>query len=136
MKKTVIIAAIILCIPLLYSCKNKTQQLLTKKWDCIKVDNLNLENDRFQNQQDSIDNLKVMTTLESLSWTFKGKHEYECTLAGRVMIKGSYGISEDGTTLICTPETMNSINRYTIRQLTENELVLSSPPLVLYFKPH
>lgn len=136
MKKILITATATLCILLLYSCQNKTQQLLTKKWDCIKVDNLDLGSDRIQNLQDSIGNLKVMAALESLSWTFKENHEYECTVAGRVMIKGSYGISEDGGTLICTPETKNSINRYTIRQLSENELVLGSPPLVLYFKPH
>jgi hypothetical protein len=136
MKKILIIATATLGILFLNSCQNKTQQLLTKKWDCIRVDNLDLGSDRFQNQQDSIDNLNVMAALESLSWTFKENHEYECTVAGRVMIKGSYGISEDGAMLICTPETKNSINRYTIRQLSENELVLGSPPLVLYFKPH
>lgn len=138
MKKMVSIAIVSLFVAFLHSCKSKTQQLLTKKWDCIKVENLDLGGDRFQNPQDSINTMQIMAALESLNWTFKDKHEYECSIAGNVMIKGTYGLTEDGKTLVCTPDTKNTLNRYTITLLTENDLVLSTgnPPLVLHFKPH
>lgn len=138
MKKIAGIALITLFIPLLHSCKSKTQQLLTKKWDCIKVENLDLGSDRFQNPQDSINTVQVMAALESLNWTFKDNHEYECSIAGKVMVKGNYGLTDDEKTLVCTPGTKNTINRYSIHTLTENDLVLSTgnPPLVLHFKPH
>ncbi|HMU09555.1 MAG TPA: hypothetical protein PKC54_06080 [Ferruginibacter sp.] len=121
-----------------HSCKSKTQQLLSKKWDCIKVDNLDIGTDRFQSPQDSINTVQVIAALESLIWTFKDNHEYECAIAGKVMIKGNYGLTDDEKTLICTPDTKNTINRYTITVLTETDLVLSTgnPPLVLHFKPH
>jgi len=140
MKKPVIISATVLCIFFFHSCQNKTQQLLTKKWDCIKVENLDLANERFQGPEDSISTVQLIAALESLSWIFKEDHAYECTIGSRVTVKGTYGIMDDGRTLICTPDTRNTINRYTINTLTENDLVLSSStgnaPLVLHFKPH
>lgn len=127
-----------LFVLLLHSCKSKTQQLLSKKWDCIKVDNLDIGTDRFQSPQDSINAVQVIAALESLNWTFKDNHEYECAIAGKVMVKGNYGLTDDEKTLVCTPDTKNTINRYSIHTLTENDLVLSTgnPPLVLHFKPH
>jgi len=140
MKKTVIILAVTLCILQLHSCQSKTQELLTKKWDCVKVENLDLGNERFQNAQDSINNLQLISALETLNWTFKDNHEYECAIGSRVTVKGTYGLMDDGKTLVCTPDTKNTINRYTINTLTENDLVLSNsagnPPLVMHFKPH
>ena len=140
MKKSVIIPAAVLYIFLFHSCQNKTEQLLTRKWDCMKVENLDLANERFQSAQDSINTVQLIATLETLNWTFKDDHEYECAIGGQVTVKGTYGLTDDGKTLICTPDTKNTINRYTIITLTENDLVLStstgSPPLVLHFKPH
>lgn len=138
MKKATFISVAILCSFLLHSCQSKTQELLTKKWDCIKVENLDLGNERFQDQQDSVNNLKLMATLETLTWTFKDNHEYECAIGSRVTVKGTYGLTEDGKTIICTPDTKNSVNRYAITTLTDNDMLLSTgnPPLVLHFKPH
>ena len=136
MKKTISIFTVVMCVLFFYSCKNKTQQLLTKKWDCVKVDNLDLGNEPAAGLQDSINNQKIIAAMESLTWTFKDNHEYECSIAGRVTVQGSYGITEDGKTVVCTPSTKNSINSYYIQTLTENDLVLSSALLVLHFKPH
>lgn len=140
MKKTGVILTIVLGMFFFNSCESKTQQLLTKKWDCIKVENLNIGNERFQSPQDSINTVQVIAALESLNWTFKDDHEYECAMGSRVMVRGNYGLMEDGKILVCTPDTKNSVNRYTIKTLTENDLVLSSyennTPLVLHFRPH
>ncbi|HQQ99297.1 MAG TPA: hypothetical protein PLA61_00595 [Ferruginibacter sp.] len=120
------------------SCRNETEQLLTRKWDCVKVENLELSDGMHQNPEDSLNTARTIAVLETLSWTFKSNHEYECAAAGRVLTQGTYGLAEDGKMLICTPSTRNNINRYIITVLNENELVLNSgfPPLVLHFKAH
>ncbi len=122
----------------LNSCSNKTEQLLTKKWDCVRVDNLNLTTGELPTRQDSLLTAQVIAALETLSWSFKEDHQYECSVGGKVMVHGSYGLMEDNKTLICTPSSQNNINRYTITLLTDDELVLSStdPPLVLHFRAH
>lgn len=121
-----------------FSCRNKTEQLLTKKWDCVKVDNLDLSTGEHQSKEDSLNTARVAAALETLNWTFKEDHQYECAVGSKVMVRGSYGLMEDGKTLICTPSSQNNINYYNITMLTENDLVLSSanPPLVLHFKAH
>ena len=101
----------------------------------MQVENLDLGSG-FQTKQDSINTVQVMAALQTLSWTFKDDHEYECSIGNKVMVEGTYGIMEDGKTLICTPSSKNNINSYTIQALTENDLILASPPLVLHFKPH
>lgn len=131
---------IVFTIILFSSCRNKTVVLLSKKWDCVKIENLDLGDPRFQSQQDSLSNIQLQSVLESLNWTFSTNGEYECAVAGNVTINGTYELLDKGKTLVCTPETKNSINRYTINSLTEYSLVLSSAtnnsPLVLHFKPH
>jgi len=66
--------------------------------------------------------------------------EYECAIDSRTTVKGTYEIQDDDKTLVCIPETKNSINVYLINALTENELILSSninnSRLVLHFRPH
>lgn len=138
MRKITIILAVALPAFLFTSCKDETEQLLTKKWDCVKVENLDLSNGGFQSRQDSLNSAQVIAALETLNWTFKEDHEYECAVGSRVMVKGTYGLMEDGKTIICTPDTKNNINRYNISTLTENDLVLRSanPPLVLHFRAH
>ena len=96
------------------SCQNKTEQLLTKKWDCIKVENLDLANERYQSPEDSASTVQLISALESLSWTFKEDHAYECAIGNRTTVKGTYGIMEDGKTIVCTPDTKNAVNRYAI----------------------
>lgn len=122
------------------SCRNKTVALLSKKWDCVKIENLDLGDPRFQSPEDSLNNIQLQSVLESLNWTFRENGEYECAVAGKVTINGTYELLDKGKTLVCTPETKNSVNRYTINNLTEYSLVLTSAannsPLVLHFKPH
>jgi hypothetical protein len=138
MKKSVTISTAVLYMLLFSSCQSKTEQLLIKKWDCIKVENPDLVNSRFQNAEDSINTVQLMSALESLTWTFKKGHQYECAVGNRITVTGTYGIMDDNKTLICTPDTKNSINRYTINTLTENDMILSNSmgniPLVLHFK--
>ena len=138
MRKTI---PLLIGIPMIFflgSCENKTVQLLSKKWDCIKVENLNTPTKGFESLEDSINTVQLHSVLESLSWTFTNTMEYECAVAGRVAVRGTYELTDDEKVLICTPLTRNTVNRYTIKTLTEYDLVLSSnasnSPLVLHFK--
>ena len=140
MKIKVFICTGLLLILFFSSCKNRTVQLLSKKWDCVKVENLDAGNTPFQTAQDSLNVIQLKTVLESLSWTFNSSMEYVSSVAGKPTIQGTYELLDDEKTLICTPASKNNINRYTINILTENDLVLRSntgnPPVILYFKPH
>jgi len=140
MKRTGFILIVVLAMFSFSSCQNKTIELLAKKWDCVKVENLNTGGTGFQSRQDSINSIQLQAVLESLSWTFKTTMEYECSVAGKVTISGTYELSDDDKVLVCTPSTKNTINRYTVNTLTENDLVLSSSagntPLILHFKPN
>jgi len=130
----------LLTISLLSSCQNKSVQLLSKKWDCVHVENLVPKDMQFQSAADSINNRQLQSVLQSLSWTFNNAMEYECAIDSRTTVKGTYEIQDDDKTLVCIPETKNSINVYLINALTENELILSSninnSRLVLHFRPH
>jgi hypothetical protein len=64
---------------------------------------------------------------------------YECTVNGRTTVEGKYELLENDKIMICTSGSGNSINRYIIKSLTENELVLGgnaeNASLVLHFRP-
>ena len=66
--------------------------------------------------------------------------KYECALNDRVTVQGKYELQGDDKILVCTPESGNSINRYIIKSLTADELVLAgnaeNQNVVLHFKPH
>ena len=140
MKKAVLILIGVWTMFFFSSCENKTVQLLSKKWDCVKVENLNTRSTGFLSPEDSINTIQLHSVLESLSWTFKNTMEYECAVAGRIAVYGTYELTDDEKVLVCTPSSKNTVNRYTINTLTEYDLVLSSntnsTPLILHFKSH
>jgi hypothetical protein len=123
----------------LASCQNKTKQLLQKKWDCVKVENLATVNKNFLSKEDSLVTARLEEALQSLSWEFNKNYTYQCRTSATVTVQGTYSISEDGKELTCTTQ-QNNINQYGIRTITDYELVLngytSSVPVVLYFRPH
>ncbi len=125
---------------MLVSCRNKTVQLLTKKWDCVQVDNIAPPNAKNLTAKDSADTEQLKSLLQSISWTFKDRMKYECALNDRVTVQGKYELQGNDKILICTPESKNSTNRYIIKTLTAGELVLAgnaeNQNLVLHFKPH
>jgi hypothetical protein len=133
---TLIISLAFLC----GSCHDKKIKLIAKKWDCVKVENLIPPDLQIKTAKDSASALQLQSMLQSLSWTFSENMEYECTVGGRTVIHGTYGLRENETVLICTPITKKSNNYYRINTLTEDDLVLrgnaSGIPLVLHFKPH
>jgi hypothetical protein len=139
MKKIIPILLFFVTLFFFNSCRNKTVQLLTKKWDCVQVDNIVPPGTIFLSPQDSANAEQLRSVLQSISWTFKGNMRYECTLNGRTTVEGKYELLEDDKIMICTSKSGNSINRYIIKSLTENELVLSgnaeNASLVLHFKP-
>ncbi len=124
----------------LTSCRNKTVILLTKKWDCVQVDNLVQPNTKGLSAKDSANAEQLKSVLLSLNWTFKDRMKYECALNDRVTVQGKYELQGDDKILVCTPESKSSINRYIIKSLTADELVLAgnaeNQNLVLHFKPH
>ena len=140
MKK--IISAFLFLITLIFfsSCRNKTIQLLTKKWDCVQVDNIVQPNAKMLSSKDSADAEQIKAVLLSLNWTFKSRMKYECALNETVTVQGKYELLENDKIMICTSESKNAVNRYIIKSLTENELILSgnaeNANLVLHFKPH
>ena len=139
MKKLMPLFLFFIALILFCSCRNKTVLLLTKKWECVQVENIIPPNTKFQSPQDSANSIQLHTLLQSLSWTFKNNMRYECAIGSRVTIKGKYGLMENDKIMVCTPETKNNINSYSIKVLTENELVLRSlndnSNIILHFKP-
>ncbi len=120
------------------SCRNKTVVLLTKKWDCVQVENILPPNGKYASFEDSVNTTLIHSALQSLNWTFKNNMGYECSLGSRVVLQGKYQLMDDDKVIILTPESSSSGNRYVINSLTEYELVLSgraeNKNLVLHFR--
>jgi PBP1b-binding outer membrane lipoprotein LpoB len=131
--------SILTIIILLASCQSKTEKLLIKKWDCVKVDNLDPIDTRFQTPKDSIETAAVEAAMKSLSWTFNKDGTYNTYAAGRMIVQGIYFINEKEKTLKLITGVNNNTNYYTINALSENEMVLSSEMnrknIVLHFLP-
>ncbi len=134
------LSLVVLICSIFTSCRNKTVILLTKKWDCVQVDNIVPPNTKMLTAKDSADAEQVKMLLLSLNWTFKDRMKYECALNDRVTVQGKYELLENDKMLVCTSESKSSINRYIIKSLTADELVLAgnaeNQNVVLHFKPH
>ncbi len=124
MKVLKFISLVLVTAVIIISCRNKTVVLLTKKWDCVQVDNIVPPDQKFLSKKDSVDADQLKTLLQSLSWTFKNNMRYECSINGRVTVEGKYELLEDDKIMICTPKSANVTNRYIIKSITENELTL------------
>jgi hypothetical protein len=129
----------ILLITFFASCQSKTEKLIIKKWDCVKVDNLEPVDTRFQNPEDSVKEAAVQAAMKSLSWSFNKDGTYNTFAAGRTIVQGTYFINEKEKSIKLITGVNSNINYYTINVLTENEMVLSSEVnrknIVLYFLP-
>ena len=140
MKKTGLSLILIITLLFFNACRNKTVQLLTKKWDCVQVDNIVPPNTKMLSSKDSADAEQLKSVLLSLNWTFKSRMKYECALNDRITVQGKYELLENDKIMVCTSDSKNAVNRYIIKSLTENELILSSnaenASLVLHFKPN
>jgi hypothetical protein len=123
---------------ILFSCQNKTQQLLQKKWDCTQVENLNLNTTKFQSVEDSVANTAIEQSLKQLSWTFTKPNIYQCKVGNAVSTEGTYQLNENDKLLLCTSSKNITVN-YNILSLTETELTLSANSnevnITLHFKP-
>lgn len=138
MKFFLAIATIIFALS---SCQNKTLHLLIKKWDCVKIENLDPVNTKkFASPEDSTAAAKIETALNELNWTFNKDLSYQCRIGDKTVTQGTYQITEDEKTLVCTPNSRNIVNRYSIIDITDDELVLSNQvnttSIILHFKPH
>ena len=122
----------------LNSCRNKTVELLAKKWDCVQVDNIVPPNTMLS-AKDSADSEQLKMLLQSLNWTFKNNMSYQCAINDRITVEGKYELLKNSKIMICTPVSENSINRYVIKSLTADELVLAgnaeNTNVVLHFRP-
>lgn len=90
--------------------------------------------------KDSADSEQLKILMQSINWTFKKDMSYECAINDRITVQGKYELLENDKIMICTPESGNINNRYIIKLLTANELVLAgnaeNTNVVLHFKPH
>lgn len=116
---------ILLSTVVFISCRNKTKQLLTKKWDCARVENLAPLSNKVISSGDSVMAIRMTNALKNLQWNFKNNMEYECSTGGMVTAKGIYSFTSDNKSIICT-STRDNIAIYDILELTENELVLKN----------
>jgi len=124
MKKLIPLFLLFFVLFFFSSCRNKTVILLTKKWDCVQVDNIVPPNAKNLTAKDSADTEQLKSLLQSISWTFKDRMKYECALNDRVTVQGKYELQGNDKILVCTSESKNSKNRYIIKSLTADELVL------------
>jgi hypothetical protein len=140
MKKIISLFVLFFVLILFSSCRNKTVILLTKKWDCVQVENIVPPDTKSLTAKDSVNAEQVKMLLLSLNWTFKDRMKYECALNDRITVQGKYELQGNDKILVCTPESKNSMNRYIIKLLTADELVLAgnaeNQNVVLHFKPH
>ncbi|MBP6430555.1 MAG: hypothetical protein KA319_02225 [Ferruginibacter sp.] len=129
----------IILITFIASCQSKTEKLLVKKWDCVKVENLDPVDTRFQTPEDSVKVAAVDAAMKSLSWTFNKDGSYNTTAAGRTIVQGIYFINEKEKTLKLITSVNSNTNYYTINTITENEMILTSEVnrknIVLRFLP-
>jgi len=139
-KRSINIFLLILLPVILCSCRNDTVHLLTKKWECVQVENMVPPGIKFTSPEDSVNALQLQALVRSLNWTFKKNMRFECAVGERITLTGRYELHESDKVLVCISESKNSINRYHISVLSENELVLKSLSgyngLVLHFKPY
>lgn len=128
----------ILIILTLASCTNKTVQQLSKKWDCVQIENLQPIDTKFQSPEDSAKAIQVQSALKELNWTFTKDLEYRCSIGERVTTSGTYKLADNDKTLICT--STNNVNSYTIKALSDQELQLSNTvngtEITMHFRPH
>ena len=140
MKKANNIALFCFSLIVLFSCQNKTVNLLSKKWDFEKMDNVDTENKKFTSPEDSVATVNMQMAMKLLSWEFKKNMDYECSVGNRVATQGTYELSENDKILTMTPKSKNNINNYTIKVLTENELVLNGladgAMVTMHFRAH
>lgn len=132
-----------LIIPLVFiftSCQNKTKRLITKKWDCVQVENLAPIDKNFINKEDSAIALKIEEALTALNWTFNANNTYQCSVGSKITVQGFYEIKQDNSLLTCTTLNTNAVNNYLISNISETELTLTSTgtaiPLILHFRPN
>jgi hypothetical protein len=133
MKSSLIFFILFVNIIFFSSCQSKNEKLIVKKWDCIKIENLDPIDTKYQTPEDSIKNARVEAALKSLSWTFTKDGSYSTSIAGITNVQGTYNLNNN--LLTCT--TANNENNYEIKVLTENELTLSgatnSKPVFMHF---
>jgi hypothetical protein len=140
MKKLMPLFLVFFVLMFFNACRNKTVMLLTKKWDCVQADNIVPPDTKMLSAKDSANLEKLKLVLQSINWTFKSNMRYECAVGERVTVQGKYELLENDKIMICTPKSKNSSNRYIIKSLTADELVLAgnaeNTNVVLHFRPH
>jgi hypothetical protein len=140
MKRSIPIFLLFMLPVIFYSCRNETVHLLTKKWECVQVENMIPPGNPFTSPEDSVNAIQLQSLVSTLNWTFKINMRFECAVGDRITLKGKYELHESDKVMVCISESKNSINRYHISALSENELVLKSLSgyngLVMHFKPY
>ncbi len=122
------------------SCQNKTVEQLSKRWDYVKMDNVNTTPQKFTSVEDSVAAVNMEAATKLLTWTFKKDKTYECAVGNKVATYGTYELSENDKVLTLTPSTKTNVRTYNINTLANGELVLSSVTdnvtVTLHFREH
>lgn len=125
---------------LLASCQDKAVKMISRRWDCVKIENLQPIDTKFQSREDSVKAIQIQNALLELNWTFTTGKEYRCSIADRTTTSGTYTFEDNGKILTLTPSTANNINSYSVRVLTEQELQLANmvngTEIIMHFRPH
>lgn len=140
MKRSLFLIPTLFLLLCFSACRNKTVLLLTKKWDCVQVENIIPPGTKMLSAKDSAEAEQLKILLVSLNWTFKKNMRYECAINDRITTQGRYELIEEDKIMLCIPDSKNGINRYIIRSVSENDLVLSgnadNTNIIMHFKPH
>jgi hypothetical protein len=125
---------------LFVACRNKTASYLCRKWDCVKLENMDAITKSIRSPEDSAGIVNFEKLATDLSWTFNSDKTYQCMTGSRITSKGSFALLDNGKTIACTSDSKNSNNIYSIVQLSDEDLVISNTvngiPLVMHFRPH
>ena len=106
----------------------------------MRIDNIDMMDRRPLTADDSAEEVNLRSAMQLLNWTFRKDKTYQCAVGNRVATEGQYAVSGDDSTLTMMPSSKSGIKTYTIKTLTEDELVLrgimSDAMLSIHFKAH
>lgn len=92
----------------------------------MQVENLEPLNAKIQSAKDSVVAVKMEAALKNLQWVFKKNGEYECNTGSIITAHGTYSLTPNNKSILCTSSSQNTVAMYDILQLTEDELVLKA----------
>ena len=126
MKKRQIFLTLAAAVFILAACQSKKIALISKKWNYVKIENVDSVDKKYMSPEDSTNNANMEKAMSMLNWTFNKDKTYTCKVGNRIATSGTYEITDDDRSLEMTPSSKMVTTTYIIKTLTENELILAS----------